>query len=268
MDAGSTDQSAKVIQQAGKLLSDKNIEMHTEECPRMGVAASRNYAAQRATGDCLCFLDNDAMFADEHAVSTAAEALQQDERLAIVAFRILLRDTGHPDPSAWVFRRPLTRWFDRRFSTFIFAGGGCCIRAKAFWNCAGFWDHLEYAREEEEMGMALIHFGWKITYMPRSSIKHYPDERGRSSLSQRRRIELRNGLLVMWRRLPLALVIPAMTGRVATMCLRAFLKEKQELRGLLVAVGEALCEWRKHRLRRMPISIVSALRYLALHRVR
>lgn len=268
VDAGSTDESAETIQRAVASLRERNIDALAEECPRMGVAASRNYAARRATGDYLCFLDNDATFADDHAVSAAADALRQDERLAIVAFRIFLRDTGRPDPSAWVFRRPLAKWFDRRFSTFIFAGGGCCIRAKAFWTCGGFWDHLNYAREEEEMGMALIHFNWKISYLPCSSIKHYPDQHGRSSLSQRRHIELRNGLLVMWRRLPLVVAIPAMASRVVTMCLRAYFTEHQELRGLFVSVAEAFVEWKHHRLQRVPMSVGSAFRYWALHRVR
>ena len=267
LDAGSTDDSSDVIREACRAMEEAEIEVCVRVCPRMGVAASRNLAVSLATGDLLCFLDNDATLEADGAVGAMVRRLGGDPRLALVSFRVLDGDSDALDPFAWVFRRNRETWGKRAFRTFVFAGTGFCVRRAAFIEVGGFWDQLQYSREEEDAGFALVARGWRLAYTPDITIRHYRDPHGRSSLRQRRLTELRNGTLVLWRRLPMALALVAIAARVGTMSLRGFLSEERGPFDLLSAIPEAMREWRRGRLQRAPVSLQASWRYLCLHLV-
>lgn len=263
LDAGSTDHSEEIIDRAIKEMHRVGIEAKRVSCPPMGVCASRNLAASHASGALLCFIDNDATFSSQGSVSEAARLFAINPRVAVVSFRVLKAETNQIDRFGWVFRRPI-RWSDKQFRTFSFTGGAFCIRAIAFREAGGFWDHLEYAREEEEMAWTLIDKGWEIIYSPSITIRHYPDSNGRTSLSQRRATELRNGILVLWRRVPAPLALLAIGGRICTMAVKS-LREGSFTRSLLGEVPKAIQEWHKFNLQRHPIGFRGAWKYALLH---
>jgi glycosyltransferase involved in cell wall biosynthesis len=265
LDAGSRDESGAVIADFSEQLRNAGISIMVHDCPRLGVAASRNLAARLSTGDLLCAIDNDATFLDSDGVTRAAELFQSNARLGLLSFRVLKANTAESDRSAWVFRRPCAKWFDRAFSTFTFAGTGFCVRADAYWQAGGFWDHLQYSREEEDLGMTLIDQGWELAYSPYTTIRHYSDGGGRSTIADRRCVELRNGILVLWRRLPLPLAVPAIAGRVCSMGAKSVLRREQQLYRLLGALPEAFRDWHANRLRRLPITLRGVWRYTVLH---
>ena len=113
----------------------------------------------------------------------------------------------------------------------------------------GFWDHLQYSREKEDLGLALIDQGWELAYAPDATIRHYSDSRGRSTIADRRYIELRNGILVLWRRLGIPLSLLAIAGRVCTMSAKSVMRREQQLGRGLTAVPEAMRDWQAHRLK-------------------
>lgn len=264
LDAGSTDSSPHIITRAAERMRQTGIEIRNVPVPFTGVATSRNMAAKSATGDLFCFLDNDAAFVSPQSLETLAEIFQTNPRLGVASFRILQGDSNEIDPLTWVFRRSPLEWSDKAFLTFTFTGGGFCIRAEAFHLVGGFWDQLRFSREEEDMAMALVDQGWKIIYSPLVTIRHFADKRGRSSLSQRRYAELRNGIMVMWRRFPVILALLGIGCRVLTMSLK-MLKAGEDLVIFWQAIPEALQEWRRHHLKRATIACSSVFKYGALH---
>lgn len=263
-DAGSTDGSLVVIERASAALCAAGIQVQRVDCRPAGVAASRNLAARQATGDLLCFMDNDAVVEPVAALVELRALFHRQPDLGIVAFKILSGDSQALDPFAWVFRRS-TAWATRSFRTFTFAGAGFCVRREAFWEAGGFWEQLTYSREEEDLALALLDRGWSVLYFPSVIVRHYFDPRGRMDTARRRSMELRNGLLVLWRRFPIALAVPLLLGRILTMSLRTLLREKRSPATLMGAVREAADEWRTASLRRAPISLRSACRYALLH---
>lgn len=264
VEAGSTDDSPAVIQQASRDMDRVGIQSRVALCPPMGVAASRNFAARQASGDLLCFIDNDAAFASFDGLDRMVQLFGGNRSLALVSFQVLKADTDEADPVGWVYRRPLAIWFGREFKTFILNGTGFCARADAFWEAGGFWDHLRYSREEEDLGLALVDKDWELLYSPTVAIRHYPEAKGRMSLAERRSMELRNGILVLWRRLPIPVALVAIGGRVCTMSLTAR-REGHSVHLLVWAVPQAAKEWRQSHLRRLPVAYKSAWRYAALH---
>lgn len=267
LDGGSTDSSWEVIQNSTEAMRSQGIVVRIIRCQLMGVSASRNLAASHASGSLLCVIDNDATLVERDALKQLAELFQSSDNVASVSFRVLLGDSDAIDTSAWVFRRDAAKWSDRPFRTFIFAGGAFCIRTAAFQGAGGFWEHLQYSREEEDLGLALVDRGWEIYYCPSVTVRHYCDTRGRSSLAHRRFVELRNGLLVLWRRLPVPLALLASTARIATMSVRT-MRERHNILDLLRAVPAAVVEWRQFHLVRAPISFRSSCQYLRLHFVK
>lgn len=264
LEAGSSDDSLRVIEQAFQGMHDVGIEGKVIPCEQMGVAASRNFAARHATGDLLCFIDNDADFVTSDCLSRAADHFVENAQLAVVGFQVRKDDTGEIDPVTWVYRRSRTLWAGRQFKTFNFVGTGFCVRAKAFREVGGFWEHLRYGREEEDLTLALVDKDWELLYSPAVAIRHYPEPKGRMSLAERRFTELRNGILVLWRRLPAPLAPLAIAGRICTMSLTAR-REKVSVLFLIGAVPQAFAEWRRSRLRRLPVTFRCFLRYATLH---
>jgi len=263
-DAGSTDGSIQVIQRWIEHMRASGVEARWESCSRMGVPASRNHAAERATGDLLVMIDNDACFDEDDAVSAAVGEFWSDPGLGVLSFRVLDRESDAVDPRAWVFRRPAGSWAGCRFETFTFAGTGFCARAEAFREAGGFWDAFRYAREEEDLALALLDRRWRLVYSPRVTIRHFADPRGRVELAERRRMELRNGALVLLHRLPLPVAAVAVAARTATMSVRALAHDRIGLGALWRALPEALSRLRDPDFDRRPVSLGTVGRYLAL----
>jgi GT2 family glycosyltransferase len=265
LDAGSTDESHEVIHEAAKGMAENGIELKKVDCPKMGVAASRNYGARLISGNLLFGMDNDACFAAADSLEKTVRLFEANPRLGLVSFRLLSGDSEEMDPFAWVFRRSIDPWLNKTFRTFTFVGAGFCVRKKAFWEAGGFWDRLKYSREEEDLGLGLIQEGWEILYSPDIAIRHYFDSRGRASINQRRYVELKNGLLIFWRRFPWPLAILVSCGRITTMCLKVIFREKDSPWKLLGAVREASKEWKGCKSERSPVSFATSIRYFALH---
>lgn len=264
LEAGSTDDSPRVVEEACKGLRRAGIEARVVGCPQTGVAVSRNLAARHASGDLLCFVDNDAAFASPDCLCQAVKLFLGKRRLGLVSFQVLKANTNEFDPWAWVFRRPLAIWSEREFKTFTLNGTGFCARANAFWEAGGFWEHLQYGREEEDLGLALVDKGWDMLYSPAVTIRHYPEPKGRISLAERRFTELRNGILVLWRRIPIPVALLAIAGRICTMALTAR-RERSSALHLIGAVPQAAEDWRRSHLRRLPVTFKAAWRYAVLH---
>jgi GT2 family glycosyltransferase len=213
----------------------------------------------------LCFIDNDASFVSKNELNRIARLFKKNHHLAVVSFRVLRGDTDEIDPFAWVFRRSLEAWSNKCFQTFTFAGTGFATRAKAFKDMGGFWAHLKYSREEEELSLALLSCGWEIIYCPSVSIRHYFDPRGRHNIAQRRYLELKNGILIFWRRLPIPLAILTIIVRVFSIVCRTMLIEKRRPNKIISAITFAAKEWRTCKLIRRPVSFSAFWRYARLH---
>jgi GT2 family glycosyltransferase len=267
LDAGSTDDSPSVIEQAVKALRSAGIQASIGDCDWLGVSQSRNLLATGATGSLLFFLDNDAVIEVDDGLERIAERFATEPDLGLVACRVLYRGRDQVDPGAWVFRRPSASWQNRRFSTFTFTGGCFFVRSEAFQAVGGFWEALPYAREEEDLALAMLDRGWRIYYDPAATIRHYPESTGRMSSSERKRVELRNGAMVIFRRFPLPLVPVAIAARVLTMSIAAR-RDGRSLRALWAALPEARRTWREQGCGREPVSWRTIWRYLALHRRR
>lgn len=263
LDAGSTDGSLEVIDRARADLAERGVETKFKSVPYTGVAQSRNMAAREATGQILFIMDNDALLGGPDHLSKLAALFRGWPELAVVGVRILERNLERLDPHAWIYRRPQDRWREKTFAAFTFAGGGFAARTEDYWRVGGFWEALPYSREEEEMAVALLDRGRRIIYYPEVFVRHFPHSSGRVKSDDRMFMELVNGLLIFWRRLPLPWSLAAGGLRLGLTTLRA-IRRRTPLRPLLKAVPEAIRTWRRGGWRRRQVSQAAARRYFGL----
>lgn len=265
LDAGSVDASQNVIAEFKSRQSDCSLRIQSFTCPLLGVPASRNLAASYASGEILCFIDNDAVLADKSSFEEVARIYRYTPRLSIVTVQVLLGDSSALDPYSWVYRRSERIWRERSFQTFSFVGTGFIITNESFREAGGFWELLEYSREEEDLALYLINAGYHIIYAPQIKIRHFPDPKGRMSPKQRRFTELKNGILIFWRRFPFPASLVFIAARILSMAARSVFIERYAPWYLLPAVLQAGREWRNKGPSREPISFSAIGRYLRLH---
>lgn len=265
LDAESTDDSPAIIARQTKALEALGIDVVFQSCAPAGVPRSRNLAASLATGSLLFFMDNDATLVGSDVVEELRQGFSQEPALGLVGCQIRAGDEDGPDPFCWVYRRPVSPWFNKPFDTFTFAGAGFCIRAKAYHACGGFWEVIEYAREEEALALRLLDQGWRVRYLPSAAVRHYPDPRGRRNPIERRVVELKNGVLIYWHSYPRGAGLLFSLLRVVSMSFRTVLRREGSIVTLLSGWHAARQCWREQQLRAEPVRWGTFFRLLNLH---
>lgn len=265
IDAGSTDDSVSVIERYAERMTSSGIDCIFQTCELMGVAASRNHAFHYATGDFVMFLDNDAEIHDPENIENAIDRLRNDPGHAIISFKLYSHDTDRHDNTSWVYRRPVDKWFDREFKTFTFTGGAFMIRSQVFRELGGFWSRLDYSREEEELAYAIIDKGFSLLYSPSLAVRHYPGSRTVEQLKKRRCQEIRNGVLVLWRRIPHPFMIPLVAARICSQSIRYTLQFKSLPFPIVKGAAEAFFNRPRQSGERRPISYSAFFTYVRLH---
>lgn len=153
---GSTDDTESICRA-------KNVRLLQSERPRSGPAAVRNFAALRANGDVLMFVDADVVV-ERDAVSKIAACFERDADLSAVFGSY--DDTPAEDNFLSQYKNLQHHYVhqtSRREAATFWAGLGA-IRAKAFCSVGGF-DAVQFAVpsiEDIELGARLCKAGHTI----------------------------------------------------------------------------------------------------------
>jgi O-antigen biosynthesis protein len=170
IDSGSRDRSREIARAAGAEL----IEIPPED---FGHGRTRNLGAERASGDLICFLTQDAVPVDGW-LDAYREAFTLDERVG-AAFGPHL---PHPDTSPMIARE-LTEFFQgfapdgrpvlqrRGDPTFLSNVNACYARV-----C---WAELRFPEvaysEDQAFGRAMLESGWVKVFHPGAAVRHAHD---------------------------------------------------------------------------------------------
>jgi GT2 family glycosyltransferase len=165
-----------------------------------GVAA-RNVGARMARTPFVAFSDDDSWW-DAGALDTAAQILRDHPRLALVAARTLVGPNRRLDPvSAEMAASPLPARRDQPGRPVLgFLACASVVRRDAFLKVGGFSQLLFIIGEETLLAYDLAAAGHDLSYVDTVTALHYPSTASRSG---RRRLQLRNALLISWMRRPL-----------------------------------------------------------------
>ena len=171
IDSGSRDRSREIARSAGAEL----LEIPHEE---FGHGRTRNLGAERAAGDLICFLTQDALPV-EGWLDAYREAFGIDERVG-AAFGPHL---PFPDSTSPYIARELTEFFagfapdDRpalhRSGDPAFLSNVNACYARECWAEVRFPD-VDYA-EDQAFGRAMLEAGWTKVFQPRAAVLHAHD---------------------------------------------------------------------------------------------
>lgn len=172
------------------------------ELPANRGAAARNVGVRLAQTAYVAFCDDDSWWA-RGALARAAEILDRHPGLGLVAARTLVGQQEKLDPvSVAMAASPLRR--DTDFPGVPVLGFLACaavVRRSAFLRVGGFSSLLFFTAEEMLLAYDLASAGFALAYVDDVVAHHHPSvSRGRPAV--RRRLEMRNQLLISWMRRP------------------------------------------------------------------
>jgi GT2 family glycosyltransferase len=164
-------------------------------------AAARTIGALAAGTPYIAFCDDDSWWAPG-ALDRAAELLCADDRLGLVAARIVVEPGGRADPTCQRMQHselPDDPILPGR-QVLGFLACGAVVRRSAFLGAGGFDQRLQLGGEEALVSIDLAAGGWRLLYSPEVVAHHHPHSGNRDRRSRR---SLRNALWTAWLRRPL-----------------------------------------------------------------
>lgn len=191
----------------------------------LGVTGGRNAGAASGDAEFLLFLDDDAELVSIDLLRRAAEALDAQPALAVVALRII-------DQDGQTSRRHVPRVGGgsaaRPGPVTAFLGGAVVIRRRAFDEVGGYGE-LFYAMEETDLSWRLHDAGWSIRYEADLMVRHPRVEPTRHSIA--REMTARNRVWIARRNLPWPLA-PVYVGTWLVLVALRTLRTRQRPDGL------------------------------------
>jgi len=194
----STDGTAATLGEFEARLPNLRV-IHAEA--NLGVAGGRNRGMRAARGGILVFLDDDAEFLDADFSARIIARFAREPRLGALALRIVdgrgaMRPHEFPHPDK-------ARARDREFPVAYFTGAGHALRREALREVGLYPEEFFYSQEETFLSAALIEGGYRITYFPEVTVRHWQSNAGRFTTARKWSLLLRNTLLMNHRFLPL-----------------------------------------------------------------
>lgn len=167
---------------------------------------ARNAAITAASTPYVALCDDDSWWAPG-ALSRAERLLDTHRRLALIAAKLLVGPDERLDPTCGTMALSELPGDDLPGPAVLgFVACGAVLRRSAFIEVGGFEERFGVGGEEELLALDLAHAGHQLAYVEDVVAHHHPAAEG--DRSERRRVELRNGLWAAWlRRRPVSALI-------------------------------------------------------------
>lgn len=249
VDNGSTDDTRAVV-------AERFPAVQIIRLPENRGALARNEGVRALSTPYVAFSDDDSWWAPG-ALTTAAELLDADRRIGLLAARTLVGPQQSPDPLNEVLARsPLAPPAPPALPgprVLGFLGCAAVARRSAFLAAGGYHPLLFFGAEETLLAYDLAADGWVVCYAPDVVALHHPAEGARPG---RAALVWRNETLTAWLRRPLPVALER-TARLARKALGGDPVAREALRGVVPRLAAALRE------RRVPIEVEEDVRQVA-----
>ena len=176
------------------------------ELGRNARVGARNAGIAATTTPYVAFCDDDSWWAPG-ALSRAERLFEAHPRLALIAAKVLVGADERLDPTCAAMARSELPGEDLPGPAVLgFIACGAVVRRSPFLEVGGFEERFGIGGEEELLALELAQAGHQLAYVEDVVAHHHPAA-GRDR-SERRRVELRNGIWAAWlRRRPVSALI-------------------------------------------------------------
>jgi len=247
-DDSSTDNTAELKKKYN------NISWYFSEGNK-GYLFARNMLLQTTDADYYCSLDDDSWFLNKNYLTKAVEFMNASPNVAVLAFKILSND--------------LTREIKRGNSiveTNTFIGCGHMLRVSAV-RSVGYYaaNPGYYGGEEKDLCIRLIDKGFSIYRFPDVEIWHDKASKP-SDIPLQHRSAVCNDLVFMWRRTPLAYLIPSLFLKLYKHLSYSFrYKDTSLLKPCLKGFADFFITLFKGKVKRNAVSVKAFKKYLSFN---
>lgn len=216
-------------------------------------AAARTVGVETLSTPYVAFADDDSWWSPG-ALHRAADLLDEDSTIGLIAARILVGAEEREDPTNAVMRRsPVASRNGRPEPRVLgFLACGAIVRRDAYLDVGGFHPRFGMGAEEALLAVDLAARGYDLVYSDDIVAHHHPAVR---TYDGRDRTALRNALWTTWLRYPVT-DLPRRTTRLLGHARR----EPRLLRGVIEAL--AGLGWVVRERRVLPTDVVEAARLL------
>jgi GT2 family glycosyltransferase len=188
----------------------------------LGVAGGRNFLMQQAAGDIFCLIDDDAVFADDHALARFAAAFDQFPQAGILTAKIINHyphktTLNVPFSKGWLKKRPELVDTPGKVSYFLGTCHAICRRVMN--RCQSYRGDMMFGEEELDLSYQAIEQGFEIMYLPQVVAHHFPQPSvvGRPAGRKQRSesfYHVRNRFFLAYKYLPLGYIPVYLTLRL------------------------------------------------------
>lgn len=144
----------------------------------LGVAGGRNKLIEKARGEFLLTLDDDAILKDDGAIERLIGLFEALPDVGLFAMMIVDIVNGRqaglriPFPKSDIRKNAEIVNTPQYVSYFL--GGGHAVRAEVFEKCGPYQSNLLFGCEELDLAYRMLDAGYKIFYTPDVVVEHYP----------------------------------------------------------------------------------------------
>jgi len=165
----------------------------------LGVAGARNYGINKASGDILIFIDDDALIKSSDAFEKIILKFKNDPNLGVCAFKIVNFYTKQVIPEEFPHKDKSIMDLNEEFETSYFIGAAHAIKREVFEKCGLYPDEYFYGMEELDLSFRILDRGYKIVYCPDIVVLHKKSRRGRIKDKDKWIYLLRNRMCISYK---------------------------------------------------------------------
>ena len=183
-------------------IRDHNLEINYIDNPdNLGVSGGRNIGITEAKGDCVVFIDDDAVFKKKDGLKVLHKKFQEYESqgVAIIGFGIENYFSGEPDHPVKDQQRLAEQ---DEFLNNIFWGCGFAVKKEVFDSIGKFDDGFFYGMEEYDFTYRAMEQGFKILFTKNIIVLHKVSQKGREINVVKNSRMFVNKCLIAYRYLP------------------------------------------------------------------
>jgi len=144
----------------------------------LGVSGGRNVAIDKAKGDILITIDDDAVLENPEATNMVVTRLISDPEVGVLMFKIVNYFTGNLQKNAFPCRNKKAD-SDSEFETTWFIGAGHAIARNVYESIGLYREFRPWGSEDFDYSLRVIDAGLKIVYFPQVVVRHKISESGR-----------------------------------------------------------------------------------------
>lgn len=175
--SSSTDDTPALFEDGGPF--DRAFVHHLHFDERMGVPEARNIGYERASGEIVATIDDDAVLADSDATDRMVSLFEAHDDVGALAFQCRNYHTDEVNPHETPDPPDFETTMSEGYRATNFVGVGNAIRRSVLETVGTYPSSFRYGFEEMDLSFRIHDSGYDVLYTPEIVVRHKKSPEGR-----------------------------------------------------------------------------------------